>query len=87
MDRKSDKSAQVKKDVDGLQAVLDQASKSLLMLLADPKRRDAGALTHLITYSQRLKDKLVNFTLKRSRFSKKTSSSKEFSGKMNTIST
>lgn len=80
---KSNKYMQVKRDADELQVVLDQASKVLLMLLADPKRRDAGALTHFITYSQRLKDKLVNFTLKRGRFTKKKDSTKNTAVKIN----
>ena len=45
-----------------LQTHLDEANKDLLTLLADPVRRDAGALTNFITYSQRLKDKLINFS-------------------------
>ena len=45
-----------------LQIHLDEANKDLLSLLADPGRRDAGALTNFITFSQRLKDKLINFS-------------------------
>ena len=44
-----------------MQAHLDHAQKDLLNLLADPERKDAGAMTNFITYSQRLKDKLVNY--------------------------
>jgi phosphate:Na+ symporter len=44
-----------------MQDRLDETSKDLLKLLADPDRRDAGAMTNFITYSQRLKDKLVNY--------------------------
>ena len=44
-----------------MQAHLGDAQKDLLSLLADPGRRDAGAMTNFITYSQRLKDKLVNY--------------------------
>jgi phosphate:Na+ symporter len=43
------------------QAHLDELNRSLLSLLADPNRRDAGALTNMVTYSQRLKDKLIHF--------------------------
>lgn len=32
------------------------------MLTLDPQREDAGALINYVTYSQRLKDKLTNFT-------------------------
>ncbi|MCC2615913.1 Na/Pi symporter [Aestuariibacter halophilus] len=45
-----------------LQHSIDQANRNLLLLLVDPKREDAGALTNFITYTQRLKDKLNNFT-------------------------
>jgi phosphate:Na+ symporter len=44
-----------------LQACINRTNRNLLSLLADPNRRDAGALTNFVTYSQRLKDKLVNF--------------------------
>ncbi len=44
-----------------LQEVLDEINKALLPLLARPGRRDAGALSNFVTYSRRLKDKLVNF--------------------------
>ena len=43
-----------------LQTRIDRANKKLLLLLADPGRKDAGALANFITYSQRLKDKLNN---------------------------
>jgi len=45
----------------GLQAAINEVNRELLPLLANPTRRDAGALTNFATYSQRLKDKLVNF--------------------------
>ncbi len=45
----------------GLQALLTDVSRDLLPLLADPDRRDAGALSNFVTYSRRLNDKLVNF--------------------------
>ncbi|NNL57835.1 MAG: Na/Pi symporter, partial [Pseudomonadales bacterium] len=44
-----------------VQLQLNTAHKDLLALLADPTRRDAGTLTNFTTYSQRLKDKLLNF--------------------------
>ena len=48
-----------------MQTHLDDANKDLLKLMADPERRDAGSMTNFVTYSQRLKDKLVNYvTLK-----------------------
>lgn len=43
------------------QEALDTGHRQLLALIADPLRADAGALTNFITYSQRLKDKLINY--------------------------
>jgi phosphate:Na+ symporter len=45
-----------------LQQEIDSANRALLLLMIDPKRTDAGALTNFVTYSQRLKDKLTNFS-------------------------
>ena len=45
-----------------LQEVLDKINRELLPLLTRPDRRDAGALSNFVTYSRRLKDKLVNFS-------------------------
>lgn len=47
---------------DDLQQDINQGNRTLLKLLADPLRKDVGALTNFITYSQRLKDKLLNYT-------------------------
>jgi len=44
-----------------VQESLSKANRELLILMTDNERRDAGALINFITYSQRLKDKLVNF--------------------------
>lgn len=55
-----DKSIDINEKSILLQNYLDKANKDLLSLLADPARRDAGALTNFVTYSQRLKDKLIN---------------------------
>lgn len=43
-----------------VQIKLDHLHKEMLTFLADPARQDAGALTNFSTYSQRLKDKLIN---------------------------
>jgi phosphate:Na+ symporter len=43
-----------------LQRHLNDANKALLKLFSDVDRRDATALTNFTTYSQRLKDKLIN---------------------------
>lgn len=51
----------IKARVKKLQQVIDSANRTLLSLMADPERKDAGALINFITYSQRLKDKLTNF--------------------------
>lgn len=45
-----------------LQSQINNANKKLLMLISDPTRRDAGAMANFITYSQRLKDKLINLS-------------------------
>ncbi len=44
-----------------LQGMLDEINRDLLPLLADPDRSDAGTLSNFVTYSRRLKDKLVSF--------------------------
>tara|TARA_R110002110_G_scaffold205066_7_gene417271 strand:- start:426715 stop:428340 length:1626 start_codon:yes stop_codon:yes gene_type:complete len=44
-----------------LQLLLNEVNQELLPLLAHPDRRDAGALSNFVTFSRRLKDKLVNF--------------------------
>ena len=51
----------IRSSAEEVQEHLDEVNKDLLTLLADPLRRDAGALTNFATYSQRLKDKLLNF--------------------------
>jgi len=45
-----------------LQRLLNRASQVMLALARDSDRRDAGALGNFVTYSRRLKDKLVNLT-------------------------
>ena len=54
------KNDEIEKAAKSLQLHLNQAQRKLLMLLADTNRKDAGALTNFVTYSQRLKDKLLN---------------------------
>jgi len=44
-----------------LQHEINDVNRSLLLLIADTSREDAGALINFVTYSQRLKDKLNNF--------------------------
>jgi len=44
-----------------LQSLIDEVNGRLLPLLANPERPDAGALSNFVTYSRRLRDKLVNF--------------------------
>ncbi len=53
--------ADIKSSADELQEHIDDVNKDLLRMFADPLRHDVGALTNFITYSQRLKDKLLNF--------------------------
>lgn len=58
----SDERISIMEDARTLQKHLDEANRRLLTLLSVPDRRDAGALTNFFTYSQRLKDKLINYT-------------------------
>lgn len=44
-----------------LQHEINAVNRSLLLLIADSSREDAGALINFVTFSQRLKDKLNNF--------------------------
>jgi len=53
--------SQIAAEDEGLQKKLNEINRELLSLLAHPDREDAGALTNFVTYSRRLKDKLVNF--------------------------
>lgn len=43
-----------------LQASLDKTHRELLALMGDPARRDVGAMANFVTYSRRLRDKLLN---------------------------
>ncbi len=52
---------------DELQQEINQANKHILRLSVQQDRADAGALLQLITYHQRLRDKLVNYHKLRSR--------------------
>ena len=58
---KDDTELDVSIEAKSLHKVLDNAGRELLVLIADPNRRDAGALSHFVTYSRRLTDKLLNF--------------------------
>lgn len=51
----------IREGAGNLQSLLAEVNRELLPLLADPDRRDAGALSNFVTYSLRLKDKLLNF--------------------------
>jgi len=51
----------LKKQAKELQHHIDEASHDMLILMADSRRADAGALTNFVTYSQRIKDKLSSF--------------------------
>jgi len=54
------KHSDIDKSAKELQRHLNEAQRKLFLLLADTDRKDAGALTNFVTYSQRLKDKLIN---------------------------
>ncbi|MDE2888886.1 MAG: Na/Pi cotransporter family protein [Gemmatimonadota bacterium] len=53
--------AKVEARAGDLQRLLDEIDGELLPLLAEPDRADAGTISNFVTYSRRLKDKLVNF--------------------------
>ena len=40
---------------------MDEVNRDILRLIVHPDRRDAGALSNIVTFSRRLQDKLVNF--------------------------
>ena len=46
-----------------MRELLDKANRDLLALSGDPYRKDAGALGNFVTYSRRLRDKLLNFAM------------------------
>jgi phosphate:Na+ symporter len=56
-----DRATEVEEASKRLQVLLTEVDRSLLPLLADQDRRDAGALSNFVTYSRRLRDKLVTF--------------------------
>ncbi|WP_412463263.1 Na/Pi cotransporter family protein [Halobacteriovorax sp. RT-2-6] len=55
------KDKDLKKISQEFQRDLEGFGKKVFILMAKPERNDAGAIMHLLTYSQRLKDKLMNF--------------------------
>ena len=57
----AERTPMIKPKAQELQMLLDKANRQLLSLLTHPERQDAGALSNFVTYSLRLKDKLVNF--------------------------
>ena len=57
----SGKPMKIKECSKAMQKQFDALNKNMLSLLSDPAREDAGALANFSTYSQRLKDKLINF--------------------------
>ncbi len=66
--------SEMKKKFSDFQVDLIKHNKSILKIMSMPDREDAGAALHLITYSQRLKDKLVHYkSLTEEKVSKDTS--------------
>ncbi|MFG1492791.1 Na/Pi symporter [Halobacteriovorax sp. ZH4_bin.1] len=55
------KEKDLKKVSQDFQRNLEGFGKKVFTLMAKPERNDAGAIMHLLTYSQRLKDKLMNY--------------------------
>lgn len=51
----------LRKKFGNFQLNLLKYNKNILRIMSMPERKDAGAILHLITYSQRLKDKLVHY--------------------------
>lgn len=51
----------VKKEASAFQSDLDHYNKEILVKMSESGRGDAWSIMHLITYSQRLKDKLVHY--------------------------
>ena len=51
----------VKKEAVELQGEIDRFNREILQLMSSPDRKDAGSILHMVTYNQRLKDKLVNY--------------------------
>ena len=45
-----------------LRSTIDAVNRDMLRLMADPERLDVGALSHFVTYSRRLRDKLLRFS-------------------------
>jgi phosphate:Na+ symporter len=45
-----------------LQETLNKVHRRLLFIIADGERKDAASLANFMTYSQRLKDKLINYS-------------------------
>lgn len=52
---------EVKKEAKEVQAEIEEFNKEILKIMAKPDRSDAGVVYHLVTYNQRLKDKLLNY--------------------------
>lgn len=53
--------AVVKKQASELQSDINDFNKSILKLIAKTKREDAGLMIHIVTHSQRLKDKIYSY--------------------------
>lgn len=51
----------LKKEAEEYQVALNQFRATILKLMTQPNRRDVGVLLRMVTYSQRLKDKILNF--------------------------
>jgi len=54
-------SSELSASAKSMQKYLNESQRRLLEIMADPLRKDAGALSNFVTYSQRLKDKLINY--------------------------
>jgi phosphate:Na+ symporter len=45
-----------------LRATTDAVNRDLLRMMRDPERTDVGSLSQFVTYSRRLRDKLLRFS-------------------------
>lgn len=60
-DFQSKERKELNKKISDFQRELVKHNNSILRIMSLPDRKDAGSVLHLITYSQRLKDKLVHY--------------------------
>lgn len=60
--------AAIKEKAEDLQQEIENFNKDMLKLMTEPDRKDVSFILHILTYSQRLKDKLLNYHSLRKRY-------------------